>query len=462
MYRKAFSNFSAGLSVVISPRTQIITLCIISLICFSCSGGERLTKKGAALIEQGNYEKALIVLSDAVHHNPADAEAHYQLGVAYGRLKRYDEAAKEFQYSLSLEPSKATVQYELGKVVWLLGRRSIALRRFRNILQTDATDEQIREIMELTGEIYPVTRLTRSRYDSGSPVFSPNSSQIAFVRTQKRMTKIIIMDDITMNEVMLTPPGFSDSSPQFSPDGTEIIFSSYSKKSLGHRIIGSSAIARDNDISAEDLTNTSIWVMDITGDNRCPLLENSSDALNPAYSPDGKTAVFQLQTSDGWEIHTADITGTNLERLTYNQHNDAGAKFSPDGRKLVFFSNRDGDYEIYLMNVDGSNQTRLTDNDSLDYMPNFSPDGTKITFVSDRNGNKEIYTMNINGTQQKRLTNSDGNDTTPAFSPDGQKIAFASVRDSSYMQICIMDISRHLTRAELLARINKQIARTWK
>jgi Tol biopolymer transport system component len=69
--------------------------------------------------------------------------------------------------------------------------------------------------------------------------------------------------------------------------------------------------------------------------------------------------------------------------------------------------------------------------------------------------------MNTDGAQQQRLTNSDGKDTTPAFSPDGQKIVFASVRDASYIQICIMDLSRTLTRAELLARVQKQIKQTW-
>lgn len=271
------------------------------------------------------------------------------------------------------------------------------------------------------------------------------------------------MDADGSNEVVLTPEGFSDSTPYFSPpfhppvdggkeEGQKIIFSSY----------------RDN--SGGNTSNPSIFVMDSTGNNRRRLFENPEDALNPAYSPDGKKVVFQMlkpisevgtRTEDDWEIYTVDVTGRNLKSLTNNKFTDADAKFSPDGKKLVFISNRDGNYEIYTMNADGSEQTRLTNNNATDLIPSFSPDGTKIIFVSDRDGDEEIYMMNTDGTQQQRLTNSDGKDATPAFLPDGQNIVFASVRDASYIQICIMDLSRTLTRAELLARVQKQIKQTW-
>jgi Tol biopolymer transport system component len=423
------------------------------MIYIGCGGQGQLTKRGKLLIEKGNYAEAVTVLSEAIQRNRADSEAHYQLGIAYSRLRQYNEAAEEFQFSLSLEPNREDVGYEFGKVAWLLGRRAIALREFRSILESSASDEQVREIMEITGEIHPVIQSTKSSYDNGSPVFSPDGSKIAFRRTKNRINKILIIDANGSNEVVLTPEGFSDSTPYFSPDGKKIIFSSY-----------------QGDSSGSNTSTPSIFVMDITGNNRQRLFENPEDALNPAYSPDGKKVIFQMlkpisevgtRTEDDWEIYAVDVTGKNLKRLTENKFTDASPKFSPDGKKLVFISNRDGNYEIYTMNTDGSEQTRLTNNSATDLAPSFSPDGTKIIFVSDRDGDEEIYMMNTDGAQQQRLTNSDGKDTTPAFSPDGQKIVFASVRDASYIQICIMDLSRTLTRAELLARVQKQIKQTW-
>ncbi|MFQ6041738.1 MAG: DUF5050 domain-containing protein, partial [Candidatus Poribacteria bacterium] len=365
----------------------------------------------------------------------------------------YNKAAEEFQFSLSLEPDRDDVRYEFGKVAWLVGRRAIALREFLRVLESSASDEQVREIMEITGEIHPVVQLTKSSYDNGSPVFSPDGSKIAFRRTKRRINRILIMNADGNNEMVLTPEGFSDSTPHFSPDGAKIIFSSYREYS-----------------SRSEPSAPSIFVMSADGSNRRRVFDNRDDALNPAYSPDGKKIVFQMlkpisevetRTEDDWEIYTIDVTGENLKRLTENQFTDASPKFSPDGKKLVFISNRDGNYEIYMMNADGSEQTRLTDNSATDFMPSFSPDGAKIIFVSDRDGNEELYLMNIDGAQQQRLTNSDGKDVTPAFAPDGQRIVFASIRDASYMQICIMDLSRTLTKTELLSRIQKQIKRTW-
>ena len=434
-------------------RIWLINLFLFIAIYIGCGGQGKLTKQGKSLIEQGNYAEAITVLSEAIQRNRADAEAHYQLGVAYSRLRQYNEAGKEFQFSLSLEPNREDVKYEFGKVAWLMGRRAIALREFRSILESSASDEQVQEIMEITGERHPVVQLTKSSYDNGSPVFSPDGSKIAFRRTKKRVNKILIMDAGGSDEVVLTPEGFSDSTPYFSPDSTEIIFSSYRE-----------------DGSEGEASSPSIFIMDITGNNRRRLFENPEDALNPVYSPDGKEVVFQMpkpisevetRTEDDWEIYMVDITGKELKRLTENKFTDASPKFSPDGKKLVFISNRDGNYEIYTMNIDGSEQTRLTNNSTTDIMPSFPPDGTKIIFVSDRDGNEEIYMMNPDGTTQQRLTNSDGKDVTPTFSPDGQRIVFASIRDASYMQICIMDLSRTLTREELLAQIQKQIKRTW-
>jgi len=423
------------------------------MIYIGCSGQGKLTQQGKSLIEQGNYAEAITVLSEAIQRNRADAEAHYQLGVAYSRLRQYNEAGKEFQFSLSLEPNREEVKYEFGKVAWLMGRRAIALREFRSILESSASDEQVQEIMEITGELHPVIQLTKSSYDNGSPVFSPDGSKIAFRRTKRRVNKILIMDADGSDEVVLTPEGFSDSTPYFSPDGTEIIFSSYQEY-----------------VSESEASTPSIFIMDITGNNRRRLFETPEEALNPVYSPDGKKVVFQMpkpisevetRIEDDWEIYTVDVTGEKLKRLMQNKFTDASPKFSPNGENLVFISNRDGNYKIYTMNVDGSEQIRLTNNSATDIMPSFSPDGTKIIFVSDRDGNEEIYMMNTDGTEQQRLTNSDGKDVTPTFSPNGQRIVFASIRDASYMQICIMDLSRTLTREELLAQIRKQIKRTW-
>jgi len=71
-----------------------------------------------------------------------------------------------------------------------------------------------------------------------------------------------------------------------------------------------------------------------------------------------------------------------VTRLTTSGDNVEPA-FSPDGR-TAFTSFRDGNAEVYVMNADGSGQVRLTNEASVDSAPVFSPGGTKIAFQSFR------------------------------------------------------------------------------
>src|SRR5947209_181153 len=141
----------------------------------------------------------------------------------------------------------------------------------------------------------------------------------------------------------------------------------------------------------------------------------------------GLVAYFNDQTGNA-QIFTIAETGGAPTQLTHDSSNDVNPVWSPDGSKIAFESDRDGNYEIYVMNADGSNQTRLTTDPGSDVFPAWSPDGSKIAFASNRDGNYEIYVMNADGTAQTRLTTNPATDTTPSWSPDGSRIAFSSTR----------------------------------
>ena len=142
------------------------------------------------------------------------------------------------------------------------------------------------------------------------------------------------------------------------------------------------------------------------------------------------------------EICSIDIDGQNKIKLTNNSTYDRGLHYSTDGSKIVFMSDRNSNQEIFIMNVDGSNQTNLTNDIDYDWDPKISPDGNKIVFVSDRewsSGTSEIYIMDIDGKNQTNLTNNISRDINPGFFPDGSKIYFESYRDDFIKQF-MMDI----------------------
>jgi dipeptidyl aminopeptidase/acylaminoacyl peptidase len=106
-------------------------------------------------------------------------------------------------------------------------------------------------------------------------------------------------------------------------------------------------------------------------------------------SPDGKTIVFSLTTSDlarakrQTHLWAMDVDGTNLRQLTFSDKSEGSPSFSPDGKTLAFVSKRDGDENIYLMSMSGGEARKLTDISTGIADPVWSPDGKTIIFASD-------------------------------------------------------------------------------
>lgn len=48
--------------------------------------------------------------------NPADADAHYQLGLIYQSRRQYTEAIKRFQRAIEIDPKEADAHYHLGQI----------------------------------------------------------------------------------------------------------------------------------------------------------------------------------------------------------------------------------------------------------------------------------------------------------------------------------------------------------
>jgi Tol biopolymer transport system component len=130
-----------------------------------------------------------------------------------------------------------------------------------------------------------------------------------------------------------------------------------------------------------------------------------------------QTKIAFWSSRDGGGIYVMNADGSEQTRLTNNSTNDLDPCFSPDGKKITFSSERDGNHEIYVMNADGSEQERLTNNPVYDGYPFWSPDGKKIVYMSTIDGNEEIVIMNADGSDQINLPNDPPEDVYPSWSP---------------------------------------------
>ena len=76
---------------------------------------EANSNAGSLLADLGRVNEAVPYLRAAVRARPGLADAHFNLGLAYQRLKRHEEAADSLQLALDLAPR---MPYALGHLVW--------------------------------------------------------------------------------------------------------------------------------------------------------------------------------------------------------------------------------------------------------------------------------------------------------------------------------------------------------
>src|SRR5258708_545073 len=97
---------------------------------------------GRASYDQGDSDKALDELQSALRLDHAVLLAHFYSGVIYLKLGKFDEAKKEFEAELGLNPHDWQAKYDLGYVL-LAGQeldRGIALMREVSLLKPELAD----------------------------------------------------------------------------------------------------------------------------------------------------------------------------------------------------------------------------------------------------------------------------------------------------------------------------------
>ncbi len=90
---------------------------------------------------------------EAATLNPADASAHYNLGLIHQGRGELDEARKRFERAIEIDVDELDAHYQLGRIAREQGRLSDAINHFSEVVARDSAHAQ-HEIWRETGATY--------------------------------------------------------------------------------------------------------------------------------------------------------------------------------------------------------------------------------------------------------------------------------------------------------------------
>ena len=85
--------------------------------------------------------------------NPADAGAHYQLGLLYQQRHDLTEARARFERAIEIDPEELDAHYQLGRIAREQNRPAEAVKHFEEVVQRDQTHAQY-EVWREIGATY--------------------------------------------------------------------------------------------------------------------------------------------------------------------------------------------------------------------------------------------------------------------------------------------------------------------
>jgi tetratricopeptide (TPR) repeat protein len=90
---------------------------------------------GNAYVRLGRYEEAIEAYKQAIKINPNLTETHTNLGVVYNKLGRYQYAIDTFKQAIKIKPDYAEAHYNLGIAYGSLSRWSEAIETFKQAIK---------------------------------------------------------------------------------------------------------------------------------------------------------------------------------------------------------------------------------------------------------------------------------------------------------------------------------------
>lgn len=129
------------------PGAWLVMLIFLPAVNYAQQQGKKEVKQGNESYENKNYKDAEKNYRDALKKNKNSYSASFNLGDAYYKQEKYDEAAQEFQaltHRATSKDSLAAAYHNLGNALLKSKKYQESAEAYKNALKNNPTDEDTR------------------------------------------------------------------------------------------------------------------------------------------------------------------------------------------------------------------------------------------------------------------------------------------------------------------------------
>jgi TolB protein len=179
-----------------------------------------------------------------------------------------------------------------------------------------------------------------------------------------------------------------------------------------------------------------VWTVDLASGQETRLVE---DAYNPDFGPEGGRIAVDASWAGPRRIWVVDPRGRNPVQVS-SDSSEAVAhlrpRWSPDGSRIVFQNLERTKFDLRVLDLAGGRLSWLTNDLFQDLNPVWSPSGRFVFFSSNRGGGLNIWALPVTPAGEptgppRQLTTGAGQDVEIAVSPAGRRLAFSILRQNA-------------------------------
>jgi Tol biopolymer transport system component/DNA-binding winged helix-turn-helix (wHTH) protein len=254
-----------------------------------------------------------------------------------------------------------------------------------------------------THEIRPLLEPPPDYVGDFCPAFSPDGSEVAFVRADRANQQDIYVVALAGGEARrVTSSQHRVQGITWTPDGKYLIFAA----------------------GPDTPGDFGLWRVSLASGELQWLPTRGDQPQQPSLCRDGSCLVYEeRQLSCG--IYELPLPGhaeteEDLKPVLASTRNDYGARYSPRGDRIVFLSTRSGNPEVWICGRHGADLRQLTDFGGADVEnPRWSYDETKVAMSASPGDRSAIFIAEVESGALRRLTPPDYHGDFLNWSRDG-------------------------------------------